>query len=77
MIGCASCGAHGPVRNDYPADPTTDDGGRLADDIETWTAAAWNRMPAVSGNECIRLDARIRIPPDYVQADLVPPDPER
>ena len=59
-ISCSHCCAHGPVRNDYPADPcaTAVDEAK-ADEIEEWTMAAWNRHPAVTPEAAARLDARL------------------
>ena len=54
-ISCCACGAHGPVRNDYPPDDSEND--LLADAIEDWTRAAWNRMPRISPEEADKHDA--------------------
>jgi hypothetical protein len=59
MAGCGACGAHGPVRNDYPENPiATPADEAKADEIEAWTKAAWNRMPAITADAAKRLDAR-------------------
>lgn len=61
-ISCNSCGAHGPVRNDYPENPiASPEDEAKADEIEDWILAAWNRMPAVSDKSAERMDARKQI----------------
>ena len=58
-ICCNSCGAHGPVRNDYPENPIASPAAEAkADEIEDWTLAAWNRMPAIAADAAKRMDAR-------------------
>lgn len=54
-IGCAACGSHGPVRNDYPENPVLD---VKSDEIEDWTQRAWNRDHPITPQDADAVNAR-------------------